>query len=213
MDSRAIKKAESRLRIAKKAVADLESSKTYGDFSDHWYIFLTSAKNVYTVLEQGSKVSPQSRQWFGAKANIRKNDPLLQYLYEARNDDEHGLGSSIEVQSSNTYEIGASAPGFSNAMRLDGQIGGIHFRDVTVSNFGTAIVSNSPPPPSLRITALDNKPVLVRRTPDTTILAEVTARGNRKYPPPDSHMGKPLKDMSPVSVAKLAISQSRSRKL
>lgn len=106
MDARAIAKARSRLRVAEKAVQELagynadfdtflDDPERFNDdierFRELWYIFLAAAKNVWTVLEQGSKASPQSKQWFGGKKNVRRADPLLQYMFEARNDDEHGL--------------------------------------------------------------------------------------------------------------------------
>lgn len=200
MDPRAIEKAKSRLRVAKKALADLKASETFGDFADHWYIFLTSAKNVYTVLEQGAKVSPQSRQWFGAKKQIRKADPLLQYFYEARNDDEHGLGSSVSL-TPERHEIGVAQDGYSNSMTLNGG----PFRNVTVSGCATAVVFEGRPPPSdLKVTALDGKPVLARRTPATTVLTEITARGDRKYAPPTEHLGDEIADCSPIGVAEVA---------
>ena len=62
----AIEKAKSRLRVAKKALEDVKKSHTMESFHDAWYSF-------------------------GEKARQRIADPLLHYLYEARNDDEHGL--------------------------------------------------------------------------------------------------------------------------
>lgn len=201
MDPRAIEKAKSRLRVAKKALSDLRTSETFGDFSDNWYVFLTSAKNIYTVLEQGSKTTPQSRQWFGAKKQIRKDDPLLQYLYEARNDDEHGLSSSVSLKPER-HEIGVAQEGYSNSMTLNGG----PFQDVTVTGCGTAVVfEGGPPPPGLRVSALDGKPVLTRRTPATTVLAEITARGNRIYSPPKNHFGQDISSDSPMQVASIAI--------
>lgn len=201
MDHRAIEKAKSRLRVAKKALSDLRKVETFSDFADSWYIFLTSAKNIYTVLEQGSKATAQSRQWFGAKKQIRKDDPLLQYLYEARNDDEHGLGSSISPQPER-HEIGVAKEGYSNSMVLNGG----PFQNVTVSGCGTAVVfEGGPPPVGLLVTALDGKPVLARRTPATTVLAQITARGNRIYSPPEKHLGKEITNNSPIVVADLAI--------
>ncbi|WP_156464972.1 hypothetical protein [Mesorhizobium sp. Root552] len=202
MDSRAIEKAKSRLRVAKKALANLRTSETFRDFSDNWYVFLTSAKNIYTVLDQGAKTSPQSRQWFGAKKQIRKDDPLLQYLYEARNDDEHGLGSSVSLKAEK-HEIGVSLPGYSNSIVLNGG----PFRNVRISGFGTAVVFEGVSPPrDLKVTSLDGKPILARRTPATTVLAEIAARGDRKYSPPTSHLGKEIPDASPTGVADMAIS-------
>jgi hypothetical protein len=201
MDQRAIDKGNSRLRVAKKALEDLRASETFREFSDNWYIFLTSAKNVYTVLEQGAKSSPQSRQWFSGKQNLRRSDPLLQYLYEARNDDEHGLGSSVGFQPE-TYEFGISKPGYSNTVVVNGG----PFKDVVFSGWGTAVrFQGTAPPPGFEVTPLDGQPVLNRATPATTILVEISARGGRKYVPPTMHLGLPLNDTSPIGAATVAL--------
>ncbi len=75
MNRSAVEKAKARLRVARKALAELKESRTFSDFSDAWYVLLTSSKNVYTVLEQGAKTSAQSKQWFGAKKQARKTRP------------------------------------------------------------------------------------------------------------------------------------------
>ena len=206
MDKAAVEKAKGRLRVARKALAELKSSRTFSDFSDSWYVVLTSSKNIYTVLEQGAKSSPQSMQWFGAKKQIRKSDPLLQYMFEARNDDEHGLGSAVQLKPE-LHEIGVAGPGYSNAVRLDGG----PFSNVVIQGCGTAVAfEGGPPPPDLRITPLDGKPVRVRRTPATTTLIPIAARGDRVYAPPTHHLGQRLQDASPVAVAELNIAYLES---
>ena len=67
------------------------SATNYADFEAAWTDFLVSTNAIYTILEVGAKGSPQSRQWFGRKKIERRNDPLLQYLHQARNADEHGM--------------------------------------------------------------------------------------------------------------------------
>lgn len=201
MQNSAIEKAKSRLRVAQKAVAELKLCQTFGDFTDTWYVVLTSSKNVYTVLEQGAKGSPRSMQWFGAKKQIRKSDPLLQYMFEARNDDEHGLGSAVELKPE-LYEIGVSDPRSSNRIHLNGG----PFSDVFIEGTTTAVAfEGGPPPANLRVTSLDGKPVRIRRTPATTILTPVSARGHRTYPPPTHHLGQPIKDTSPIAIAELNV--------
>ncbi len=201
MDPRAIEKSKSRLRAAKKAIHDLEESKTFTEFNDVWYNFLCAFKNVYTVLEQGAKASPQSRQWFGEKQKERRADDLLQYVYEARNDDEHGLGASLEFKPE-MHEIGIAAPGYSKSIVLNGG----PFKNVVLSG-GVAAASfeGMPPPKGIQITSLDGKPVLNRYTPATVILVNVNARGNRVLSPPNSHLGNQLADTSPLGVARQAI--------
>lgn len=201
MNRAALEKAKSRLRVAQKALAELKSSRTYSDFSDSWYVVLTSSKNVYTVLEQGAKSSPQSMQWFGDKKRVRRSDPLLQYMFEARNDDEHGLGSAVRLKLE-LHEIGVAGDGYSNSVRLDGG----PFSNVVVHGCGTAVAfEGSPPPPDLKVTPLDGKPIRVRRTPANTVLIDVLARGDRTYAPPTHHLGQPLQDGSPIAVAALNI--------
>lgn len=201
MDKSAVEKAKSRLRVAQKALAELKASTAFDDFSDCWYVVLTASKNIYTVLEQGAKISPQSRQWFGAKKQERKDDPLLQYMFEARNDDEHGLGSAIALMPER-HEIGVADEGFSNTMRMDGG----PFSNVVFHGFKTAVTyERAAPPANLKVTSLDGKPVKIVRTPATTILKPVEARGDRVLNPPTHHLGKTISDKSPIAVAELNI--------
>ena len=75
---------------------NLDTCNTFDQFSEQWYIFLVSAKSVWTVLQQGAKFSAQSQHWFGNKQKKRRADALLQYVYQARNDEEHGLQAVLE---------------------------------------------------------------------------------------------------------------------
>lgn len=183
MDKKAVDKARSRLRVAIKANEDLGVCKNHDEFTDTWYTFLTAAKNIYTVLEQGAKVSPQSRQWFGARAAERRADDLLQYTYEARNDDEHGL-EPISKHVPGSLDIGVSRPGFSNSIRLNGTLG----------HGGTMVVES-----------LDGKPVLIEQTMPHVQLTSIRARGGRVLAPPTTHLGNKLPDSSPKTVADAAI--------
>lgn len=188
MDVRAVVKAESRLKLAERAAADLDGLK-HDDFSDRWYEFLVALKNVWTVLEQGAKTTPQSRQWYGTKAAERRGDELLQYLYEARNDDEHGLEPVVKFAHGYTA-IGVNKQGFSQSMRFDGVIGG-------------------PAGTSLKVTSLDGKPVLVEQAPDRTLLASIRPRGRPEMQPPQKHLGKELLDDAPTAVANHALDYMR----
>ncbi|MDN3571820.1 hypothetical protein [Methylobacterium longum] len=183
MDPQALAKARSRLRVASKALSDLESIKNYDDFIDIWYVLLTASKNFYTILEQGSKISAQSRQWYGAKKQERRSDPLLRYMYEARNDDEHGLNlGSEDVPGS--LAIGVNKPGFSSAMSISGTFG---------------------PGGNLSVKSLDGKPVLVEQTLPHARLISVRDRSNVEYKPPTEHKGQPLESNLPLPVAKLMV--------
>lgn len=61
----------------------------YDCFSRLWHDFLVHFKGVYYALEAACAISPQNRQWFGAKKQERRNTPLLQYLWQSRDSDHH----------------------------------------------------------------------------------------------------------------------------
>ena len=98
MDKRALEKASDRLRVAHKAYKKLVKCKNPTDFSDEWFTLVVALKSVWSKLQQGSKTSPQTRQWFGAKVRERKADEVLQYMFIARNDDEHGLDGILQYR-------------------------------------------------------------------------------------------------------------------
>lgn len=186
MEPLAVKKAERRLGLAEKALAELLACPTPRAFHDAWYAFLVPAKNVYTILEQGAKTTAQSRQWFGAKATERRSDPLLQYLYQARDDDEHGIGSVVEM-----------APGY---LKFAGD------------NVGDSEIIMDPTDPNkgiMRIKSTDGKRVKVVGQLPYMTLATVTGRGGIKYHPPTEHKGAQLASNRPHEVATLALAHLR----
>ena len=176
MELKALNKVHSRLRVAKKAVDELETCTNFDAFNDIWYVFLVSAKNIYTVLKQGAKITPQCRQWFGARNQERLSDPLLRYITEARNDDEHGLEPMVD-QYGNTYI------GNGTAVKIIG--------------------TNNAFAPKLR--ALDKKPIAIEEVAAHIKLIPVRDRSKSTFDPPSSHLGQPVVDQSPLNVARLML--------
>src|SRR4051812_42662853 len=91
MDKIAIVAAQQCLERAKQNLDTFESAATYQKMEESWAHFLTMANRVYVKLEQGSKISGPSKGWFGRKKHERRSDPLLAYVKNARDADEHGL--------------------------------------------------------------------------------------------------------------------------
>lgn len=199
MDKRALEKSASRLRLVRKSLLDLDASVSFEEFSDTWYSFLTAWKNIYTILEQGSKTTAQSRQWFGAKKRERKSDPLLQYLFEARNDDEHGLDNSLNLQP-RFLDIGVVSEGSSRKIRLDGG----PFSNVVIEGGATAARFEGSIPKGIRATSLDGKPIKISYSGEKITLTTVKPRGRPPLGPPTEHLGLHLSDSSPLNVAKQA---------
>lgn len=181
MNRAAIDIANSRLRNASRALADLQTASDPEEFADHWFVFLTSWKAVYTVLEQGAKTSPQSRQWFGAKKAIRRADPLLQYLFEARNDEVHGLTQSV-----------AHTTAHRTLMRTTREVSS--FRIVHSYNGHVRLIGPDG----------EDCAEIVQQLPPGPELKPVIARGGITYRPPTQHLGQDV-DVSVIGIATAAL--------
>jgi hypothetical protein len=91
MDYSALNEAKKRLKRTEAAALALQEADRYEPASEAWSAFLGAANTVYSKLEQGAKNSPSSRQWFAGKKRERRLDPLLQYIHQARNAEEHNI--------------------------------------------------------------------------------------------------------------------------
>lgn len=186
ISSNALNKAQSRLRSASKAIDDLKSAESHEQFSDIWFTFLFAWKSVYTVLQQATKVTPKIAQWYSSKETERKDDPLLQYLYEARNVDEHGLEAVTKEK-----------PGSIGVKPVENT--GVFYNGVFGFKDGKFMVPAA--------TDRHGNPVDLNVTinPSRTILVPVVARGNRTYNPPQEHLGQRLIDSSPIGIAEVSV--------
>jgi hypothetical protein len=119
-------------------------------------------------------------QWIGAKDTERRNDELLQYLFQARNDDEHGIEEVVE-HVAEMMAIGHAGPWSPDNMMI--------------------IDLNSPG----HMKIASNTPVAVERLPAHAALRPVKDIGGNIYQPPTTHKGAYLTDNSPVAVARLGL--------
>lgn len=169
----------------RKAVANIAADggwSTFEDFTDLWFTFLTAFKSTYTALEQGSKVSPQTMQWFGAKARQRRGDELLQYLYQARNDEEHGLDQGTRA-----------VPG-----RMTLQVTVPESLQIDLSNVQAANGMTRLPDGQLAT-------VIEQQSPHIALVPVRDRDKAKAHPVPTRHLGEPIKDQSPLNIAKLAL--------
>jgi len=185
MDSTAVEKAKDRLRRAKESLAQISvpGQQKFERLADHWSTFLIALNGVYAALEQGAKSSPQSRQWFGMKKNERRKDPLLQYLHQARNADEHGIAPVTKMTPLNV-------------------------RHLSGDPLTELIVEED----RLRIGVGKDQTATVRVYVPTFILTTVSdTRFGDSFEPPTHHMGKPVEHTkSPPSVGALALAYAEA---
>jgi hypothetical protein len=160
----AIELSKERLRRARNSLASYNGATNFDEAHDAWTNFLVAASGVYAKLEQGSKVNNKSTDWFNQKKNERKNDPMLQYLHQARNADEHGL---LRVARNDLAE------GFNKTLKFNERI------PITVQ----PLSGDGKTPKGQPMEAVIAGP--------SARLVEVKNFG-RMYAPPAEHLGKPL---------------------
>jgi hypothetical protein len=91
MDKHALEMAQVEFDRAFQSMTNLGAAQHFAEIERHWSAFLVSAGRVYTKLEQGSKSDSKCAAWWGRKLRERRTEPLLAYIWHARNADEHGL--------------------------------------------------------------------------------------------------------------------------
>jgi hypothetical protein len=185
MDRRAIHKAIARVRIAEKAIHRMRRARSRREMAEDWVVFLLAWKAVYTTLETGSKASAQSRQWFGSIKAERKMEPMLDYLFHARNDDEHGLDKSAQSRTLMHWPCQPDQSYSAHVTDIDGE------RFVTVRD-GSGNVQE-----------------LVQSGPPFLALVPITLRGGIVLDPPEKWEGLLIYETSVNEIAPLALIHSK----
>ena len=180
MKLEAIQEATIRLERAHAALSILENANsTVKEMDSAWASFLLAANAIYSKLQQGAKRNRESEAWFAQKRDIRANDPLLHYLHEARNSEEH----SLEI---------IAAPGIVSLESLH--------EDVIVSNSDGIARVDFKDNAGFR----PGEP-LAQLTIGVRIQAVKNQRSRITIPVPASHMGHAIQSCSAVEVTKLGL--------
>jgi len=98
MDRLGLRYAEQHLETARDSLKsmnmpDLDRKET----ERHWINFIQASNSYFAKLQQGSKSSPASIEWFKKVNEWRKADELMNYLHHARNAAEHTLKLSVSL--------------------------------------------------------------------------------------------------------------------
>ena len=184
----ALEKASEHLELAKAAVQRLTLENGAKAYSQAWSDFLSQSSRFYGKLEQGVKGCTASVPWFGQKKNTRRTDPLLSYLHQARNCDEHGLDYIVtETGSSLVGKMAEGATTFHMAA------------DVMLDSDGNVHVRNPTSETPAAFTALELS------DPRMELVKVKDGRSGKSFDPPEEHLGQPIADNSPPVIANLAI--------
>ena len=179
----AVEKAQARLDRVREAYQRMDSSANFKDFEPAWVDFITALNTIHSVLEQGAKDSSQSRKWYGDKKHERRRDPLLRYIHQARNADEHGVEPIIQ------HDPGGLSIGRGHQT--------VHINSLVMEQ-GKIVQYD--------VTAADGTPIL----PEVILphVKLVTVRDDRfgdQFDPPTQHLGNSLDGGSPLEVATIAL--------
>lgn len=169
MDRKAIAKANARLHKMHQALERMKTGNSPSEIEGAWGDFIFAASTAYNSLLQGSKTNNKSKDWFNKRKNERRKDPLLLYVKEARNSEEHGIE---DITKRTNSQIHLTSQGDQVTLRSDGRQWHV------VSQKGN-----------------------VRYPLDRVRLIPVKNGYGDTFDPPESHLGQPLADISPVGVA------------
>jgi hypothetical protein len=189
MKPHALELAAERLDMAEVEIFVIERASTYKEFRIAWTKFLLALNATYSKLEQGSKGGGKSEGWWGRLKNRRRTDPLLQYLHQARNTDEHGI-VPVSKLVPQQIGIGSIKPGVNN----------MEFGSINISEKGIFLGPNSK----------GEIPDVTIYPPYAELVTVIDTKHNNVYEPPTVHLQKTLEDTSPLGVARAGLNFLKS---
>lgn len=174
MNPLALQKALEKLERARAARDKLSSVKNLSSYKSAWEDFLVAYVGVYSSLQQGSKGYAKSEGWFSYKKGEQKRDPLLAYLYHARNAEQHGIDPVVTEQKERwVFSDGQSDLGTIEDVMPD--------RNTRKGRFNSTTLSGDL-----------SKATEIRIYPRQPNMAPVSDRQKRVHPVPNVHLGKPI---------------------
>ena len=183
----ALLKCFDRLDKAKRELQLCRSAGNFENFASHWAEFLIHTGSVLNQLEAGAKQTPQARQWYGQQRAAGKRDPLVSYMHQARNAEEHEPDATTKHKPPSLSINLRDNPGGFKIDRMIAERDGDQFQ-----------ISGS----ARRLS--DNGPLTIRHSVGGPILVPVTDQYKATtYHPPEEHLGKPLRDKTPIAIADL----------
>ncbi len=174
--AKALTNSRKELEASRRALKRMKDANNFSDFEEVWQDLLARLEKCWNKTK-GAFDDGGFAPWRGRHDERRSTDPLLRYLTQARNAEEHTVRETLESIPSRVL-VGAP-PG--EAMYLG---------HMEVNN-GTFKVS---PDSSVRIQFI----------PEGARLVPAVNRGV-PYLPPTEHFGKKLDNADPMTVAELGI--------
>lgn len=170
---------------AARALDEMAAATNIADFRTAWETILLRLEQGWERAKRFCEQYPQSQtqSWLSTNSKLRKTDPLLQYLKQARNSEAHGLAASVDSE-----KLVSITDRYGRPFRLNGV-------KVTLKD-GTLTIN------------LQSDDIGVdwigKVEASTPTLQSIVCRGKR-YDPPHKHLGNKISNLHPVFVATLGI--------
>jgi hypothetical protein len=165
------------LARARAAIEGMRNANTLNEFEEHWKEFLRRLERVWSKAENHFGQNPKWNGWKGQFESLRKTDPLLSYLVNARGADEHTINEILRKEPGNIQ----ISPAEGNVLHVERLVS-------TPEHF----FFKSP------------QPVKILFFPGKTTLLPVTNRG-RHYPVPITHLNNPIDPTNVIAIAETAV--------
>jgi hypothetical protein len=173
--------ARKELGYANESIEKMRAAATHADLERAWIELLGCLTKVWNKTEASLKGDPKFYNSPITKRvrYDRSNDPLMVYLAQARNADEHGV-EALTVYHPSSITINPIKPG-----------GPLHIRQLEIGNG------------QMRLDAPGG--ARIEHRPPRTDAVDVVNR-NVRYPVPVVHLGQPITDKSLMGLAALGVS-------
>ena len=164
------------LARAGEAIQAMRVAPSLVEFEEQWKQFLHRVERVWNKMIDHFGRSPKWHGWVSKHEHLRKTDPILSYLINARGAEEHTVS---EIVSRSPGGIGIN-PAEGNSLYIK-----------KIEQRGGNLVIESP------------QALKIEFIPARVGLLPVSNRG-RVYPVPSSHLGRPIDPAAVVELAQLA---------
>ncbi|WP_162620541.1 type II toxin-antitoxin system VapC family toxin [Limimaricola cinnabarinus] len=156
-------------------------AKSFDEYRSNWSAFLDYSAKVFEKIKNGAMADQRTKSFWGSERKMRKEDPLLQWLHQARNVEQHGLQRTIE-----------HVPGRAFGRLERGDV----IRSKTTSRVRIGDVK-------IEADALDLSQIPEKRltiVPSTAKLLTVTDdRFGDSFDPPTQHLGRTIHPLAPTA--------------
>ena len=201
----ALTKCWGELSKARIAIEGMRGAIDLNALEIHWQDFLFRLERSWNKSVSYMKANPRFHGWSerGYAEELRKHDPLLSYLRNARGADEHTVEAIVSWEPGAITVIPVDRKSMMNIeVWIPYENGGAIGVTANGASSLSAATLLTRIPEEKQVVA--NQPVSVDFRPAKLRLIQITNRG-RTYHPPASHLGKPLNELGPIEAAELGM--------